>query len=352
MHRLTVSFTAIWVMTLFSVAFAQDRGWVSSIAWSPTGKTIAVGGIAGVWFFDNDFNELGQVAIEQQGTIRTAPRFVAWNARGDLVVYSGQVVDSIKVVDVDKLAVVTEIDVSHLSSLEVPVVWHPSEDLIIGGFYGGTTHVWDATSGEEVFYFDSWAEDPHLRWYDPAGFCWFDGNKVVIINHEMGYVMDIAENRMLGKLYIDFATKPTSCNRDYQILSHGGWLFDVETRSDQYVMEYDEDAFAIEWSPDSTQIIIGALKCRLRILANPSFEVLAELPGSAYSFGPSIWFYMDSIDWHPDGSRFAVVGQSGDIRVWNAETYELMQRFDGFEMHPNLMAHLEKSGQSGNERCP
>ena len=81
--------------------YAQDRGWASSIAWSPDGQTIAVGSSAGVWLFDNDFNEVGYVNIDQRERNRSS--FVEWNAFSDLLVYAGPNIDSAKIVDVSKL---------------------------------------------------------------------------------------------------------------------------------------------------------------------------------------------------------------------------------------------------------
>ena len=346
MKRPTQCLTIVCLIWACNTISAQDRGWASSIAWSPDGQTIAVGSDSGIWFFDNDFNEVGHVDIKQQADSRK-PRFVAWNASGDLLVYSGITIDSVKVVDVSKLEVIAEIDASRLW-LWVPVVWHPTKNLIIGGTFGGEAHMWDAITGEERFFFDHRAEDPVLEWFEPVGFCWFTDDTVVIVLQDRGYVVNIVENRIVRKLYINLPPGPASCNRDYQIITKDGRLTDLQTGSSMRVFDYDKYAVAVEWSPDSSHFIVSSAHCRLRVFDGQTYEVVAELVGGGY------WVRLEAVPiaWHPDGSRFAVVGEFGDVRVWDAKTYELMQRFDGFELHPNLLGRLEDQDLPTVRSCP
>ena len=75
--------------------------------------------------------------------------------------------------------------------------------------------------------------------------------------------------------------------------------------------------------------LLAHSRCRLPhtcVIQALNGDVLGELPKAAHTF--TIWtFHLVLFGFHrrgiPDGSRFAVVGESGDIRVWNAETYEL-----------------------------
>ena len=76
-------------MVLCGIIYAQDRGAASSIAWSPDGETIAVASTTGLWLFDSEFNELGNLDFELDSV--NQQRFVAWNATGDYVVYFWQV---------------------------------------------------------------------------------------------------------------------------------------------------------------------------------------------------------------------------------------------------------------------
>ena len=357
MNKLIAICALIRVISLCGIASAQDRGWASSIAWSPDGQTIAVGGGAGVWFFDNAFNELGFAEVEHD--IEHAPRIVEWNATGELLVHSS-FFSSIRIVDVSAREVIRNIEVPD-PGLWTPVHWHPEESLIIGGTYQETTHIWDAITGEELFYFESPTEPSDLGNSDPLGFCWYAIDEVVIVNRLATHVVDIVEGKILQSFSTYLGHDWISCNRDYQILTQRGWLLDLTTGLETQIfglgigLESEDGYFplAVAWSPDAGQFVSSINGCRIRVFDfdGQSSELIAELSGGSYGV-PGIGFFIDSKAWHPDGSRFAVVGEFGDIRVWDAETFELLQRFDGFELHPTLLAYLEKSDQPGRERCP
>jgi len=361
MIRRRLLLAAAWVMTLSCITSAQDRGWASSIAWSPDGQTIAVGGGAGVWFFDNDFNEVGYVEYDPDYDPET-PRFVEWNSSGDLLAVSTLISNPISIVDVSKFTVITEIDEAYPWT---PVRWHPEDDLVIAGTFGGTAYIWNARTGDEQFSFDGRTEAySEVIWHESMGFCWFSENTVVIVNKQMAYVVDIIENTVLRKFVVFLLGDWLNCNRDYQIISLTGRQFDFQSgtsarlfprydfgqESTSHAKSYSTEAVA--WSPESGHIVTSLEGCRTRVFDGQSRELLVELPGGVYELMPAVGFFIDSIAWHPDGSRFAVVGQFGDIRVWDAKTYELLQRFDGFEMHPATSANLKKFGKISDWKCP
>ena len=66
MKRLNLLLAVISAMSLSFVTSAQDRGWATSIAWSPDGETIAIGASSGIWLFDTDFNEVGYVPTPER----------------------------------------------------------------------------------------------------------------------------------------------------------------------------------------------------------------------------------------------------------------------------------------------
>ncbi len=344
-------------MVLCGIIYAQDRGAASSIAWSPDGETIAVASTTGLWLFDSEFNELGNLDFELDSV--NQQRFVAWNATGDYVVYSSPLVIPISIVDVSKLQIITEIGDAYPWG---PVRWHPTADQIVSGTLTGITRMWNAATGEELFYFDSMAEyhnDGLI--HETLGLCWFSENALIIISPQRIFVVDVDEGHILeefgpapiGSRYVD-------CNRENQILSVDGRLFDLETASLTWDFVQGSEfnypvsrtmTAAVEWSPDSRHFVANLTGCLTRVYDGLTGKVVAEMPGGLANLG-SPYFYINSIDWHPDGSRFALVGQFGDIRVWDAETFELLRRFDGFDVHPALLAHLEKSEKSKQERCP
>ena len=363
MKKLALFLAAVWMISLCSITAAQDRGTASSIAWSPDGETIAVGSTTGIWFFDNEFNELGYVEIKLSEV--RSERFVEWNAGGDLLAVSSilEVFEpiQIRIIDVAKLEVITEIE---SNPLWTEVLWNPEGNLVIAGEHHGgkdlkgAARIWDAFTGEEIFYLDvDDEEDP----YEPemSGFCWFTENTVIAVNSQALYVVNIAENLILR---FDRYNKVgwSSCSRDYQIITRYGGLIHLQTGLYTRRLFYDaddddssDDAMAVAWSPESGHFAASSEGCLVRVFDGQSGELVVELPGSIRIVSPNPWFFLDSIAWHPDGSRFAVVGQFGDIRVWDAETYELLRRFDGFEVHPgSLEWWFDTSTPLSEVECP
>ncbi len=355
-------FVIVWMISLCGITAAQDRGTASSIAWSPDGETIAVGSTTGIWFFDNEFNEQGYVEIESSGQSRGPERFVEWNAGSDLLAVSSilEVDDpkQIRIIDVAKLEVITEIETKS-SVLWTEVLWNPEGNLVIAGeYHSGIARIWDALTGEELFYFDVDEKDD-LNMPEITGFCWFTENTVIAVNTHALYVVDIAENTILRFGHYG-AFEWSSCNRDYQIITIYGRLIHLQTGLYTRKLFHDADdddipyyAMAVAWSPESGHFAVSSEGCLVRVFDGQSGELVVKLPGSIRIVSPNPWFFLDSIAWHPDGSRFAVVGQFGDIRVWDAETYELLRRFDGFEVHPgSLEWWFDTSTPLSEVECP
>ncbi len=316
-----------------------------------------MGGGTGVWFFDNDFNELGFLEVEH--AIEHTPRLIAWSATGELLAHSS-FLSSIKVVDASEREIIPEIVVPN-PGLWAPVHWHPKKSQIIAGTYQATTYIWDAVTGEELFYFESPAEPSDLGNSDPLGFCWYAENEVVIMTRLATYVVAITENKILQSFSRHLGHDWISCNREYQILTPDGWLLDLATGLETKIFGRGMDVqstdgifpLTVSWSPSADRFVSSLNRCRIRVFEfdGRSGRLAAELPGGAY-YIPAAGFHIGSIGWHPDRSQFAVVGEFGDIRVWDAETYELLQRFDGFELHPDLLRRLDDPDLSAERSCP
>ena len=358
MNRPIAICALVWVISLCGITYAQDRGAASSIVWSPDGHTIAVASTTGLWLFDNNFNEMGSVEIELD-TVSGA-RFVAWNFTSEYLSYSGMHHDPVSIVDIGELTVIREIYELYPWS---PIRWHPSANRIVSGTLNGDTRILDAITGEEVFYFDSVALYPNDGLYhETLGLCWFNEVTLIIVSLQRIFIVDVDEETIMKEFGpAALFSAHVECNPENQILSVDGQLFDLQSAAHTWdfvqgrEFEYPEPLpkpAAVKWSPDSRHIVANLTGCLTRVYDGRTGKVVAGMPGGLRNLGTAPYFFIDSIAWHPDGSRFAVVGQFGDIRVWDANTYQLLQRFDGFELHPTLLAHLEKSDQPGRERCP
>ncbi len=352
MHTRILLLAIVLAVIACSISLAQERGWASSIEWSPDGQTIAIGGSAGIWLFDNEFNEVGHIPINLDAKYIDSAGFVSWNATGEWLAYSGINLDTVKVVDVGKRKVITDIDASRLQ-LWTPVVWHPTDNLIVAGAFDGKAYIWDAETGQERFLVDIRAEASGALDSEAIGSCWISYDTVVIVTVELGYVLNIAENRMERKFYIPGWprwTMPTQCNSRNELMLNSGELVNLETGTSTRVTDTDYYRMALEWSPNSSHFVSSSFGCNLRVFDGGTYQVVQELAGGRY--WTSLASEAKMIAWHPDGSRFAVVGEFDDIRVWDAETYELLQRFHGFETSPGVSAALKSLGKTEKDLCP
>ncbi|MDE2949275.1 MAG: hypothetical protein OXT68_00790 [Chloroflexota bacterium] len=331
---IVILFAALWQG---GATFGQDRGWAAAIAWRPDGEMIAIGSSTGVWLFDSEFKELGYVHVRHKWDL--PPRSLSWNTAGDLLAVGYMQLGRapIQIIDIAKLEVISEISTRFPEW--TPIEWHPRDDLIVVGTYDGTAHIFDAITGEEQFYFVERKEKVRgaLSNYT-VGFCWFDEDILVIATHHEVYVVDIASKELLQTTDPDTVFDTTDCNRERQLITTNGKLYDIGTGSlIDFFTEHDLYinriilTLDVAWSPAGRRFVASTEGCLVRVFDGRTGETLAVLSGGIHYEQQAHSFFLSSIAWHPDGGQFAVVGQFGDIRVWDVKTYELQRRFDGFE---------------------
>ena len=351
------------------VVFGRDGGVAVSIAWSPDGDTIAVGSTTGVWFFDSDLREMAHLALPD---FKGFPaNTLDWNATGDLLALGYEGIDSVKhefpivIVDVAEQMVVSRIPVPLWLSSSIR--WHPKKNRVMAGTGWGTTHVWDALTGKELFYFEeSFTEEYNIDNYTQS-VCWLADNLIATMGTGTTYIVDIDGDKSEVQIWSPYLSG-AECNKEGDILMIGltGEVGDIradmswEDMLNSSYLSDNEPILAVDvaWSPDGSRFVANGKGCLVHVFDRQSKALLAELRGS-YS-DDDLPIYIDSVAWRPDSSRFAVVGQF-DIRMWDAETYELLHKFDGFEVgyHERLKSSIGLSEEerktlmdAKNVKCP
>ena len=365
MPKLGLICVAAFLMSLCSVTTAQDRGWAASIAWSPDGKTIAVGSSTGVWFFNPDFNEKGYVATPEMGGY--PPSSMDWNATGDLLAIGGTGFYNrpILIVDFKERRVVAAIEDQEVTST---VRWHPRYDRILAGTDDGETYIWDALTGKELFHFqESFTSQYSVDNYTQS-VCWLDHHRIATMGSATTYLVEVNDENTVVQIpspYVSVA----KCNIHGDILMVGvtgrvsdisaGMTWDDIVNSAYLIGNEPVIAEDVGWSPDGGRFVTNSEGCLVYVFHRESRELLARLDGSFAQYH-AIPVYVDSIAWHPGGSWFVVIGQF-DIRMWDAETYRLVHKFEGFEAgyHETLkssigLSEVERKAlmEAHDVRCP
>lgn len=354
MRSLILCMIAICMVCINGASSAQDRGIATAIDWSPDGETIAIGSSTGLWLFDTDFNELAHLAIPEFKGF--PPNTMDWNATGDLLALGYEATDPAKrefpivIVDVAELTVVSTISVPlWLSST---IRWHPNKNNLMAGTEWGTTHVWDALTGQELFYFEDegFTEEYGFHNYIQS-VCWLGDNLIATIGTGATYVVDIDVEMWEVRILSPYVWG-AKCSRGGDILMVGlsGKVRDIradmswEDIIDSSYLSGNEPILAVDvaWSPDGSRFVANGKGCLVHVFERQSRELLTEIRGSFSD--DALTIYVDSVAWHPDGSRFAAIGQF-DIRMWDAENYELLHLFDGFEVgyHVSVSHGIELS---------
>ena len=284
-----------------------------------------------------------------------SPTTMDWNATGDLLAIgfarAPNVIDApILVLDVNRMEVITLIENGSLTTV---LRWHPRLDLIMAGIELDI-FIWDAMSGNvEQVLSENVLSDRPLRNY-ATSVCWLDANTIAAIGSYDVFIIDIGTGATLKRLEL-WDLDNVDCYQDRKLVSRMGVvdLKSGERRTSRTQIAtfagYQRDVVDVVWSPDGRRFAVhgNVSLCRFGVFDGQSAELLAELQGS-FSRLHDVLTYHDSIAWQPTGGRIAAVGQF-DIRLWDAKTYELLHRYDEFEVGYDQLFGPDEN-QSSEER--
>ncbi len=357
MKQLAIALTAICLLYSAVVSRAEDRGIATAIAWSPDGETIAVASTTGLWLFDTEFNEIGYIPTPELDVYPAST--LDWHSSGDWIAISNHNYHERKrhsrgrsfendfpvlVIDVSRQTVISAVQFPRLAT---EIRWHPQDMLILGGEYDGTVKILDPMSGGFPFTYLKSRAAPYHEYNRAIALCWLSHSLLSIVTRYEVYVVDYVKKLTVHTISTEnprsgLGFEVADCHPSGKIITDLGYFIDSVGATEQRIYShdnsftfkdywYDESPIvAIRWSPDGSQIATNgnAGLCRIGIFDGNTFELRAELQGShAWSYGR---FHADSIAWRPDGNRFAIVGKL-DIRVWDANTYQLLTKFEGFQ---------------------
>ena len=279
-------------------------------------------------------------------------KILSWNAAGDLIAIAYPLYSDrehpVQIIDATRYEVLTSIEVL---ALWTQVVWHPADNLIAAGTWSGETLVLDALTGEVFFYFQEQESDRHPRIYSNStmAVCWFSKSVIAIVTQWETYIVDVELNKILQCSISEMITLNLNATVSVKFISAQEGIFHVEIgalsesfrpwRNDFSLVERlfpESSEFAPrlldeKFSPDGNRLVTIAEGCVIKVFDIRSGRLLAHIRGGLYFVQFPYSPFQDVLAWHPDGSRFAAVGQFGGVRIWDGKTYELLQQYGGFE---------------------
>ena len=272
MNRLLAICSLVWAISLPGVAHAQDRGWATSIAWSPDGETLAIGSSYGLWFFDTEFTEVGYVATPEMGGF--PPSTIDWNANGDLVAisYSQFTHIPMHIVDFNTQKIIATIRDRWITSA---VRWHPEDDLVLAGTLDGTAHIWDASTSAELFSFEETLSESYQVLNYISAVCWLSESAVAIMGSRETYIVSVPNNQTLESAMTG-SLKWADCSLDGDILQMGvsGAVYHlIVEESEQIRALYKASGngpnlgVGLAWSPDGRRVVLNGLGCNVFLYA-------------------------------------------------------------------------------------
>ncbi len=118
---------------------------------------------------------------------------------------------------------------------------------------------------------------------------------------------------------------------------HCIYLLDATNLEIKQVIEkaHDNSVFTVLYSPDNRYLISGGRDAHLRIRD-------LENGGKEISFQPAHWFTINHLAIHPKGQLLATASRDKTIKIWDANTFELIKVLDTVRDggHVNSVNHL------------
>jgi WD40 repeat protein len=358
----------------FSYVIAQDtgpyreimtlgRGAVRSVAWSPDGQVIAVGGALGIWLYTPELEDIGLLIGHTKAVYG-----LAFSPDGTRLVSASHDL-TVRIWDLETQGEIYTLE-GH-TDLVVAVDWSPRGDLVASGSYDGTVRLWNPDTGEAIR-----ALEGHTGWVNQVAFS-PDGSQVISNSYDgtirlweasAGALLDTRPGtpeqweQSTGQREDTFlrarahpiarSLSPDGAKQAFASWDGAVWVSDAAAGNVLLAEqpEHMDWIIALAWSDDGSAVIDVTLDGRahlwdvesgdlievttgrsvapttsadspdgsrraeidgggaVRILDAASGDVITELPGQANAVG-----------WSPDGTRLAVALRNGTIAIWSEQ---------------------------------
>jgi len=313
--------------TLFSVDIPYPSG---TLAWSPTGDTIAtIGGESHIFLMWNantgqllhsiylGYNLSHSLAFSPDGQTLYSGSYegvIAWN------VQSGNI---------------TRVLQGHVGAYSrvVSVAWSPDGKTVALGSEIGSIVLWDVESQTRETAIDTDRTPPHQVGWST------DGAKLLVNGRTLyegfrGFVWDTEKRSfshptVIGDLF-PVAWSPDGAYYTDCKISEGPAISVRlhDTQTDSMIWERQIDRYQSHaWSPDGQILAVGIGK-DIELLSASTGQTLRRLSGHEDE--------VSSIAWFSDSRRFISGSKDGVLLLWDAQSGQLIQKLDETGFHPTV----------------
>ena len=256
---------------------------ITSLAWSPLGRRLAVGLARGISLQDAETGKT--IATITSGEVRA----LAWSPDGRLLAAGGQD-GSIQLWEAGSRTLVTTGRFHHHPVISVR--WSPQGSALLSASSDGV-HLWDTVGNTTL-----WRSQEPVSGY-PVQVVWApDGTRFAFADRRYAVQLRAASgDPLLATLSGDFPGSRDAADPVVNPIA------------------------ALAWSPDGRQMAIQRLDGEIGIGDADTLLIQRRITGA------DGWSYL--LEWSPDGSRLVGRLRSTTICLWNATSGEVERRYTG-----------------------
>ena len=295
--------------------------YVSAVAWSPDGQSIASGGgdnTVQIWNATTG-------ALIHKYRLAGAVFSVAWSPDGREVA-AGGITGSVTVFDLATAQ--TLLTYKGHTDAVFSVAWSPDGKRIASASNDGTMQVWNATTGQQLLRYGTHPAKGlptplnSVAWSPNGNALALGGNgNALVLNANTGN--EIGDYGYNGGSIHALAWSPDGTNIVFGDSDYSVQVWNVASHKNLYTYNgHTIDVFSVAWSPNGQRIASGS--------SDGLIEVWDALTGQhVYTYRGHADMYLNhytsgndaavnSLTWSPNSKKIASASSDGTVQVWNA----------------------------------